>query len=175
MFIILTIIISGLIIGLIIIYNRFIHLKNQVDAAWSDISIQLKRRHDLIPKLVDVVKQYAAYEKTVLERITVLRSQSQRIDDQKDLAVTGQLENQLSEQFMQIKLLSESYPDLKASEHFTRLQQDLSLIEDSLQHARRYYNGAVRLLNTQIDQFPDLLIARIFNFTPRQFFQMDMN
>lgn len=173
----LSIIIISLFIWLIIIYNRFISLKNQVDAAWSDISVQLKRRHDLIPKLVEVVKQYASYEQAVLSRVTEIRTQSQKMEQLKemDLDETGQLEKRLTEQLSQIKILAEDYPDLKASGHFIELQKELSVIEETLQHARRFYNGAVRMLNTRIDTFPDLAVANVFNFKYRQYFQMDMN
>lgn len=173
----LSIIIISLFIWLIIIYNRFISLKNQVDAAWSDISVQLKRRHDLIPKLVEVVKQYASYEQAVLSRVTEIRTQSQKMEQLKemDLDETGQLEKRLTEQLSQIKILAEDYPDLKASGHFIELQKELSVIEETLQHARRFYNGAVRMLNTRIDTFPDLSVANVFNFKYRQYFQMDMN
>ena len=166
-----------LLIWLIIIYNRFVALKNQVDAAWSDISVQLKRRHDLIPKLVEVVKQYASYEQTILTRVTVLRSESQKLENLKssDLDETSQLEKQLSIQLGQIKILAEDYPDLKASLHFIELQKELSIIEEALQHARRFYNGSVKLLNTRIDIFPDLAIAHLFNVQYRQYFQMDMD
>ena len=173
----LSIIIISLFIWLIIIYNRFISLKNQVDAAWSDISVQLKRRRDLIPKLVEVVKQYASYEQAVLSRVTEIRTQSQKMEQLKelDLDETGQLEKRLTEQLSQIKILAEDYPDLKASRHFIELQKELSVIEETLQHARRFYNGAVRMLNTRIDTFPDLAVANVFNFKYRQYFQMDMN
>lgn len=173
----LSIIIISLFVWLIIIYNRFISLKNQVDAAWSDISVQLKRRHDLIPKLVDVVKQYASYEQAVLSRVTEIRTQSQKMEQLKemDLDETGQLEKSLTEQLSQIKILAEDYPDLKASGHFIELQKELSVIEETLQHARRFYNGAVRMLNTRIDTFPDLAVANVFSFKYRQYFQMDMN
>ena len=164
-------------IWLVVIYNRFIALKNQVDAAWSDISVQLKRRHDLIPKLVEVVKQYASYEQAVLSRVTEIRAQSQKIAELQndDLDKTGLLEKNLSVQLGQIKILAEDYPDLKASRHFIDLQNELSTIEETLQHARRFYNGAVRMLNTRIDTFPDLAVASLFNFKYRQYFQMDMN
>ncbi len=170
------ILIFSLIIWLIIIYNRFISLKNQVDAAWSDISVQLKRRHDLIPKLVDVVRQYARYEQAVLSRVTTLRTEGQRMESLKkiDLDEAGQLEKSLSEQLGQIKILAESYPDLKASRHFIELQKELSMIEETLQYARRFYNGTVRLLNTRIDTFPDLTVASLFNLKYRQYFQMDI-
>ena len=159
------------------IYNHLVHLKNQVDAAWSDISVQLKRRHDLIPKLVDVVKQYAQYEQAVLSRVTVLRTEGRKLEKMTspDLNQAGDIEKQLSEQLGQLIILAEDYPDLKASEHFTTLQKELSMIENTLQNSRRFYNGAVRLLNTRIDSFPDFIVARLFNYHYRQYFQMDMN
>jgi len=137
--------------------------------------VQLKRRHDLIPKLVETVQQYARYEQTVLSRVTVLRNEGQKIDRLKniDLDKAGQLENMLSEQLNKMIILAEDYPDLKASQNFIELQKELSAIEDTLQHARRFYNGAVRLLNTRIDTFPDLIVARLFNYQYRQYFQMD--
>ncbi|MCU7938603.1 MAG: LemA family protein [gamma proteobacterium symbiont of Bathyaustriella thionipta] len=163
--------------GLIFIYNRFIALKNQVDAAWSDISVQLKRRHDLIPKLVEVVQQYARYEQSILTSVTALRNESQKIEHLKnsDLDKTGQVEKTLTKQLNKMIILAEDYPDLKASQHFIELQQELSVIEDTLQHARRFYNGAVRLLNTRIDTFPDIAVAKLFNYQYRQYFQMDIN
>lgn len=174
---ILFILLLIIFIWLIIIYNRFITLKNQVDAAWSDISVQLKRRHDLIPKLVEVVQQYAHYEQSVLSRITALRNEGQKIDALKhiDPDKTGQFEQTLAKHLNKMIILAEDYPDLKASRHFIELQKELSVIEDTLQHARRFYNGAVRLLNTRIDTFPDLAVARLFNYQYRQYFQMDIN
>ena len=166
-----------LLFWLIRIYNRFVQLKNQVDAAWSDISVQLKRRHDLIPKLVDMVRQYARYEETLLERITALRSEGKKLDamNQPDLEKSSKIEKNLSEQLNHLLILVEDYPDLKASRHFMALQNELSRIEDTISHARRFYNGAVRLLNTRIDTFPDLLIARLFHFDYRQYFQLDID
>jgi LemA protein len=164
-------------VWLIKIYNHLVQLRNQVDAAWSDISVQLKRRHDLIPKLVDAVKQYAQYEQTVLARITTLRSESQQIEKQLKPAPnkTGEIEKDLSQQVQKLIFLAEAYPDLKASRHFIDLQSQLSHVEDQLQHSRRFYNGAVRLLNTQIDTFPDMLVARVFNYQYRQYFQLELD
>ena len=179
MYTILFVSISAIIlIWFIISYNRLVSLKNQANAAWSDISVQLKRRHDLIPKLVEVVQQYASYEQALLTKVTEIRTQSQKLEDLKetlDLDETGLLENTLSKQLGQIKVLAEDYPDLKASQHFKKKKKELSVIEETLQHARRYYNGAVRLLNTRIDTFPDLAVANLFGFKYRQYFQMDMN
>ena len=170
-----TIFIIILLIFIIRIYNKLVALKNQVDAAWSDISVQLKRRHDLIPKLVEVVQQYAQYEQAVLTRVTTLRSESKKLEkiNEDDLKETGLIEQELEQQIKQLVILAEDYPDLKASEHFIELQRELSIVEDTLQHARRFYNGAVRLLNTQIDSFPDLIMARLFNYQYRQYFQME--
>jgi len=164
-----------MLIFIIRIYNKLVALKNQVDAAWSDISVQLKRRHDLIPKLVEVVQQYAQYEQAVLTRVTTLRSESKKLENinEDDLKETGLIEQELEQQIKKLVILAEDYPDLKASEHFIELQRELSIVEDTLQHARRFYNGAVRLLNTQIDSFPDLIMARLFNYQYRQYFQME--
>ncbi len=170
-----TILIITMLIFIIKIYNKLVALKNQVDAAWSDISVQLKRRHDLIPKLVEVVQQYAKYEQAVLTRVTTLRSESKKLKkiNEDDLEQTGLIEQELEQQIKQLVILAEDYPDLKASEHFIELQRELSIVEDTLQHARRFYNGAVRLLNTQIDSFPDLIMAKLFNYQYRQYFQME--
>lgn len=172
----LTIAAITILLWFIIIYNRFVSLKNQVDAAWSDISVQLKRRHDLIPKLVEVVQQYTSYEQAILDRITTLRSAGKKLEDinKTDLNKTAQIEQTLTEQLHRIIILSEDYPDLKASQHFIELQKELSVIEDTLQHARRFYNGVVRLLNTRIDTFPDLILAKVFNYKYRVYFQVEM-
>ena len=164
-------------IWLVIIYNRLVVLKNQVDAAWSDISVQLKRRHDLIPKLVEVVQQYSRYEQAVLTRVTVLRSESKKLEEIKnhDLEQTGNIEHNLEQEIKQLMILAEDYPELKASNHFIELQKELSILEDTLQHARRFYNGAVRLINTQIDTFPDLMLAKLFNYHYRQYFQLEQD
>lgn len=166
----ITLIIAGMLVFGIFLYNRFVTLRNQTLAAWSDIDVQLKRRHDLIPKLVDAVKQYAAYEQSTLEAVTELRSQSERLNDPED---KGRLETQLGQQVHKLIALAEDYPELKANRSFLSLQQDISLVEQDLQHARRYYNGSVRMLNTRVDSFPDLLIARLFGFTHATYFQLD--
>ena len=154
----------------IIIYNLFVRDKNRVLAAWSDIDVQLKRRHDLIPKLIDAVKQYAAYESSTLSAITTLRSQS---EDTTGIEKKGQIEGQLSEKLHQLIALAENYPDLKANQSFLDLQKNLTDVENHIQYARRYYNGAVRNLNIRVDSFPDLLIARIFGFIKAEFFDFD--
>jgi len=154
----------------IIIYNLFVRDKNRVLAAWSDIDVQLKRRHDLIPKLIDAVKQYAAYESSTLSAITVLRSESA---DTSGIEKKGQIESQLSTKLHQLIALAEDYPDLKANQSFLDLQNNLTDVENHIQYARRYYNGSVRNLNIRVDSFPDTLIARIFKFVPAEFFDFD--
>jgi len=154
----------------IIIYNLFVRDKNRVLAAWSDIDVQLKRRHDLIPKLIDAVKQYAAYESSTLSAITVLRSESA---DASGIEKKGQIESQLSMKLHQLIALAEDYPDLKANQSFLDLQKNLTDVENHIQYARRYYNGSVRNLNIRVDSFPDTFIARIFKFLPAEFFDFD--
>ena len=152
----------------IVIYNRLVRDRQHSRAGWSDIEVQLKRRHDLIPKLVEAVKQYAAYEQTTLDRITALRGQaqtSQPVDQQ------GQVESSISQGLISIFALQEAYPDLKANQSFLQLQSDISAVEFDIQFARRYYNGAVRNLNSRIESFPDLLIARLFNYQPALYFE----
>lgn len=166
----LLILILALAVWAVVIYNRLVRDKNRVLAAWSDIAVQLKRRHDLIPKLVEVVQRYAGYERATLERVVALRSQSEHIEA---IAQKGQVETELAGQVQRIIALAEQYPDLKASAHFLELQRDLSEVEDHIQYARRYYNGAVRNLNIRVDSFPDLLIARLFGYRHAEYFQLD--
>jgi LemA protein len=154
----------------IFIYNLFVRDKNRVLAAWSDIDVQLKRRHDLIPKLIDAVKQYADYESSTLSAITVLRSESV---DASGVEKKGQIESQLSTKLHQLIALAENYPDLKANQSFLDLQNNLTDVENHIQYARRYYNGSVRNLNIRVDSFPDMIIARIFQFIPAEFFDFD--
>ena len=152
----------------ILIYNRLVRDRQHSRAGWSDIEVQLKRRHDLIPKLVEAVKQYAAYEQATLDRLTALRGQaqtSQPVDQQ------GRVESSISQGLISIFALQEAYPNLKANRSFLQLQSDISAVESDIQFARRYYNGAVRNLNSRIESFPDLLIARLFNYEPALYFE----
>ncbi len=152
----------------IFMFNRLIADRNQMRAAWSDIDVQLMRRHDLTPQLVSAVKAYAAHERITLETITELRA---RTKEAAALADRARLEDQLEVQIERLLALQESYPDLKASENFMQLSRDLVAIEDHLQYARRYYNGAVRQLNTRIEHFPDLIVARLAGFQRGEFFE----
>jgi LemA protein len=150
-------------------YNQLVRLKVQCDNAWSDIDVQLKRRYDLIPNLVETVKGYAAHEKGTLEAVVAARNQAMNTQGP---AAKAEAEGMLTSALRQVFALAEAYPQLKAVESFTQLQQSLSQIEDSVQNARRYYNAVVRDLNTKIVQFPSSIIAGMFNVTPRQFFEI---
>lgn len=150
-------------------YNSLVQLRVRCDSAWSDIDVQLKRRHDLIPNLVETVKGYAAHEKGTFENIAKFRSQAMQATTPADKAAA---ENQLTGALKTLFAVAENYPELKASEEFTQLQGSLSQTEDSIQNARRYYNAVVRDLNTRIQSFPSNIIAGMFNFQQRQFFEI---
>lgn len=167
---ILGLIIAVLLAGLILIYNRLVKKRNRVATAWSDIDVQLSRRHDLVPNLVDVVRAYAGHERQTLERVTELRSAALATDSPARL---GSIENELEQLLGRLMILKEDYPDLKASDNFARLSEQLVEVEDHLQYARRFYNGAVRDLNTLVQQFPDVLVARLFGFTSAEFYRAD--
>ncbi len=154
----------------VFIYNRLVGDKNRVLSAWSDIDVQLKRRHDLIPKLVDAVRHYAAYESATLTEVTELRTRSRQSDS---VAEIGGVESQLAGRVRHLVALAEDYPDLKADDAFLTLQKDLTDVENTIQYARRYYNGAVRMLNTRIDSFPDTLVAGMFRFIKADYFEID--
>ncbi len=154
----------------VLMYNRLVGDKNRVLSAWSDIDVQLKRRHDLIPKLVDAVRHYAAYESATLTEVTELRTRSRQSDS---IAEIGGVESQLAGRVRHLVALAEDYPDLKADDAFLTLQKDLTDVENTIQYARRYYNGAVRMLNTRIDSFPDTLVAGMFRFIKADYFEID--
>jgi LemA protein len=166
---ILLIVIALLAILFIVIYNGLVRLKVQCDNAWSDIDVQLKRRHDLIPNVVETVKDYAAHEKDTLEGVVSARNRAMSAQGPAEKAGA---EGALTAALRQVFALAEAYPQLRAVESFTQLQQTLNQIEDSLQNARRYYNAVVRDFNTKIAQFPSNLIAGMFNFKPREFFEI---
>ncbi len=150
------------------LYNRLIRSRNRVDNAWSDIDVQLQRRHDLIPRLVTAVDQYAKYEKATLEAVTELRAAAMRVVD---VAARGEAEEKLGAGVGRLIALSENYPDLKANENFLNLQGELVETENYLQFARRYYNGSVRDYNTMTATVPSNLITGTFQFEERSFFQ----
>ena len=166
-----TIVIAGLLLILVAgvtLYNRLIRGRNRVTTAWSDIDVQLQRRHDLIPRLVTAVDQYAQYEKATLEAVTELRAEAMQTAD---VRAKGRIEEKLSAGLERIIALAESYPDLKANENFLNLQNELVETENYLQFARRYYNGSVRDYNTLTETVPSNLIATGFNFRQKEFFQ----
>jgi len=154
----------------IVIYNRLVRERQLTLAGWSDIGVQLKRRHDLIPKRVAAGAQYADFEKATLERVTGLRTRATNVGS---ASRQGPLESNISQGIGSIFALQEAYPDLKANRSFLQLQTDISNVETDIQFARRYYNGAVRNLNTRIDSFPDLLLARLFGFEQADYFEFE--
>ena len=158
-----------LIVG-IVTYNRLVQDAQRVKSGWSDIEVQLKRRHDLIPKLVAAVKQYAAYEQATLEAVTALRSEAQQINP---VSAQASVETRLSKSLLSIYALQENYPELKANQSFLQLQTEITAVEGDIQFARRYYNGAVRNLNPRIDSFPDMLVARIFGYRHALYFELE--
>ena len=151
-------------------FNRLVRLRNQVRTAWADVDVQLIRRHDLVPSLVTAVQAYAGHEQAVLTAVTELRAQAMQAQAPGTL---GTLESALQEGIGRLLALREAYPDLKANENFAQLQRDLVQVEEQLQYARRFYNGAVRDLNDGVQRVPDLLVARTFGFHDAEFFQAE--
>jgi LemA protein len=162
----ILVVIVVLLIGM---YNSLVQLRVRADNAWSDMDVQLKRRHDLIPNLVETVKGYATHEKGTFENIAKFRSQAMQATTPGDKA---EAENQLSGALKSLFAVAENYPDLKASEQFTQLQGSLSQTEDAIQNSRRYYNAVIRDLNTKIQSFPTNILAGMFGFQTRQFFEV---
>ncbi|MBI2123800.1 MAG: LemA family protein [Candidatus Wildermuthbacteria bacterium] len=154
----------------IVLYNRFVNLRNRVKEAFADIDVQLKRRYDLIPNLVEVVKGYASHEKGVFEKVTEARTRAMGAQSVHEKA---QAENMLSQTLKSLFAVSENYPDLKASTNFLELQRELRDAEDKIQAARRFYNTVVMALNTGIESFPGNIVARIFGFKLQEFFEIE--
>lgn len=151
-------------------YNALVTLRVRVDEAWSDITVQLKRRLDLIPNLVETVKGYATHEKGVFEAVTQARANALNAKGVKETAAT---ENQFEGALKSLFAVSEAYPDLKANQNFIELQQELVDTEDKIQASRRFYNGGVRDLNTKIQTFPSNVVAGMFSFKSREFYELD--
>jgi len=169
MFLVVAVVFVLLVIFLIGMYNGLVRLKVQCDNAWADIDVQLKRRYDLIPNLVETVKGYAAHEKDTLEGVINARNRAMTATSPGEKA---EAENMLSGALKSLFALAEAYPQLRAIESFTSLQNSLSQIEDTVQNARRYYNAVVRDLNTKIEQFPTNIFANMLGFKERQFFEV---
>jgi LemA protein len=163
-------IILALAIVAIVIFNGLVRSRNQVDEAWSDIEVQLKRRYDLIPNLVETVKGYAKQESSVLENVTKARNMAMNAGSMSEKLKD---ENMLSGALKSLFAVSEAYPDLKSNQNFMKMQADLTDTEDKIQAARRFYNGNVKEFNTKIQQFPGNLFASMFGFTKRDFFDID--
>jgi len=168
--IILLVVVALLALYLIFAYNGLIRGRNQVENAWSQIDVQLKRRHDLIPNLVETVKGYAAHERGLFEEVTQKRASSIAASD---IGTQASAARALSGSLGRLIAVAEAYPQLKADQNFLKLQGQLAEIEDQLQMARRYYNGAVRNLNIAIQSFPGVLLARPLGFREAPFFELD--
>jgi len=153
---------------LMAVYNGLIRLKNRTDEAWSDIDVQLKRRYDLIPNLVETVKGYANHERELFENVTKARTAAMAA---KGMEEKGKAENTLSQTLKSLFAVAENYPQLKASENFAKLQDELSDTENKIQAARRFYNGNVRDFNTKIQVFPNNMISGMLKFTKYEFFE----
>jgi LemA protein len=159
-----------LLIWLAAAFNRFIRARNQLREAWSGIDVQLKRRHDLVPRLLACVKGYRDHERAVLENVTAARSQAVQAQG---VEQTGRAETALAQNLRSLIAVAEAYPDLKADQSFRQLSTALVELEDQLQYARRYYNGAVRDFNILTETFPGVLAARLFGFSAQPFFSLE--
>jgi len=168
--IVLLSVVLAIVFWIVLTYNRLITLRNRTKEAWSDIDVQLKRRYNLIPNLVETVKGYATHEREVLENVTKARNQAMAAESIED---KGKAENFLSSTLKSLFAVSENYPDLKASQNFLELQRELRDTEDKIQASRRFYNTNVRDLNIKIETFPSNVIAQKFNFKKMKFFEIE--
>ncbi len=162
-----------LVLLIIVSYNRLVVLRNRVKEAWADIDVQLKRRYDLIPNLIETVKGYATHEREIFENVTKARARAVSAEATGDPKQIAQAENQLTSTLKTLFAVSENYPDLKASENFMELQRELRDTEDKIQASRRFYNRNVRDFNTKIEMFPMSIIAGTFNFKKKDFFEIE--
>ncbi len=167
--IVIIVIIVVLVLLFVFSYNGLVRLRNRVDNAWSQIDVQLKRRHDLIPNIVETVKGYAAHEKDTLEAVISARNQAVAANGP---AQQGQAEGMLSSALKGLFALAEAYPNLKANENFLQLQEELTSTEDRVAYSRQFYNDSVMGYNTKIASIPSNIIAGMFNFTKREFFEL---
>lgn len=166
---ILLVVVVVLALTVVGMYNSLVRLKVQSENAWADIDVQLKRRYDLIPNLIETVKGYAGHEKQTLEAVITARNRAMTATTP---ATKAEAEGVLAQSLKSLFALAEAYPQLRAVESFTQLQGSLNQIEEAVQNARRYYNAVVRDLNTKIQEFPSNVIANFFRFTPREFFEI---
>lgn len=154
----------------VLIYNKLVRFRTLVDEAWSGINVQLKKRHDLIPNLMETVKGYASHERDTLDSVTQARAGAMQAHNVKEQEAA---ENQLSSALVRLMAVAESYPELKANQNFMQLQEQLGLIEGDIEKSRRYYNGAVRQKNIAIDTFPSNMVANAFGFSKSTFFELE--
>ncbi len=169
---IILIVAAALVVYLVVVFNRLVRTRQMANEAWSGIDVQLKRRSDLIPNLVDSVKGYAAHERDVLTKVTELRGAARALPADDVAASRAGRRRAVGSRSASCMAVAENYPDLKASGNFLSLQQELSALENELQMARRYYNGAVRNQNILVQSFPNNLIAGLFGFAPRDYFEL---
>ncbi len=169
---ILLIIVGLIVLYVIITYNALVRLRQMVREAWSGIDVQLKRRADLIPNLIETVRGYAAHERGTLEEVTQLRARAQGMPSD-DVAGRAQVEGMLSQALGRLFAVAEAYPDLKANQNFAQLQATLETLEGEIQMSRRYYNGAARDLNIKVESFPSNLVAGVFGFSKADFFEIE--
>ncbi|MBI2483100.1 LemA family protein [Candidatus Uhrbacteria bacterium] len=167
---ILFIILVVLLFWCVFTYNRFVSLRNRTEEAWSDVEVQMKRRYNLIPNLVNTVKAYATHEASTFEKVTAARSAAMHAGS---ITAHAQAENLLSDTLKSLFAVAEAYPDLKANTNFMQLQDELRDAEDKIQASWRFYNTNVRAYNTALQQFPGNVIGGIFSFRPREFFDID--
>jgi LemA protein len=169
-FLILLVILALLILMFVGIYNGLVKLRNTSEQAWSDVDVQLKRRYDLVPNLVETVKGYASHEKDTFEKVVEARNMAMQATSPEDKA---KAENVLQSTLKSLFALAEAYPDLKANQNFIQLQTELANIEDQIQLSRRYYNAVVRDLNTKVESVPSNIVANMFNFQKKEYFELD--
>ena len=170
---IILIIIALVAVYAVFVYNGFIRSKNRVQEAWADIDVQLKRRYDLIPNLVDTVKGYAGHEQDTLQQVTEARTAAMQAESAGDINGAVKAENAFSSTLKSLFAVAENYPDLKANANFLELQRELSDTENKIQAARRFYNGTVRDFNTMTETFPSNIVANIFSFARFELFDLD--
>lgn len=166
----LLVLAAGVLLWGIASYNLLVRDQHRVAQSWSDVGVQLARRRDLVPKLVEVVQRHAGYERAVLEEVAALRAQGMH---ESSPATLGGIEGRLGAGLQRLIAIAEAYPDLKASASYLELMRNLSDVEEQIQFARRYYNGAVNNLNTRIATFPDLVVARLLRFRPAEYFEFE--
>ncbi len=171
--IVIIAVVAVLVLAIIGIFNRLVVLRNRVKEAWADIDVQLRRRYDLIPNLVEAVKGYASHEKTVFENVTKARTAAMTAEQSGDPKQIGQAENFLAGTLKTLFAVAENYPQLRAVESFLELQRELRDTEDKIQAARRFYNNNVRAMNIKVESFPSNVFAQIFNFKKVDFFEIE--